>query len=109
MVAEVGWTLKTCEVCQVAKHGGTWAHGSRQKLYAGQAWQKAAIDLVGPFPDTAQRNNWILVLTAHFTRWQDTIPLLDATVATVLYKQIFVTLGCPSRIIHIRVLNLSRS
>ena len=78
MIAEIHRLLKTCEVCQVAKPGGHKPPSSRQCLYAGRPWQKVAIDLVGPMPRTQRENQWILVLTDHFTRWQDAIPLADA-------------------------------
>ena len=60
-----------------------------------------AIDLVGPFPETARRNNWVLVLTDHFTRWQNAIPLPDATaptVATALDERVFCYFGLPEQI-----------
>ena len=92
MVAKVWRILKRCEVCQVAKPEGNKPPGSRQRLYAGRPWQKVAIDLVGPLPRTRRRNQWILVLTDHFTRWQDPLSILDATaptVATTLDEQVF--------------------
>ena len=101
MVADVRRILKTCEVCQVAKPGGNKPPGSRQRLYAGRPWQKVAIDLVGPLPRTKQGNQWILVLTDHFTRWQDALPLPDATaptVATTLDERVFCYFGLPEQI-----------
>ena len=38
-------------------------------------------------PKTQRENQWILVLSDHFTHWHDAIPLVDVTapiVATVL-------------------------
>ena len=101
MSAEIRRVVKTCEVCQVAKPGGTHAAKSRQRLYAGRPWQKLAVDLVGPFPMTARGNRWILVLTDHFTRWQDAIALPDATaptVASTLDERVFCYLGLPEQI-----------
>ena len=101
MVADVRRILKTCEVCQVAKPGGNKPPGSRQRLYVGRPWQKVAIDLVGPMPKTRRGNQWILVLTDHFTRWQDALPLPDATaptVATTLDERVFCYFGLPEQI-----------
>ena len=101
MVAEVRRTLRSCEVCQVAKPGGNRPPGSRQRLYAGRPWQKVAIDLVGPLPRTRRGNQWILVLSDHFTRWQDAIAIPDATaptVATVLDERVFCYFGLPEQI-----------
>ena len=101
MVAEVRRLLRTCEVCQMAKPGGNKPPSSRQRLYAGRPWQKVAIDLVGPMPKTQRGNQWILVLSDHFTRWQDAIPLTDATaptVATALDERIFCYFGLPEQL-----------
>ena len=32
---------------------------------------------------TQRSNQWILVLSDHFTRWKEAIPLIDATAPTV--------------------------
>ena len=101
MVAEVRRLLRTCEVCQMAKPGGNKPPCSRQRLYAGRPWQKVAIDLVGPMPKTQRGNQWISVLSDHFTRWQDAIPLPDATaptVVTALDEQIFCYFGLPEQL-----------
>ena len=101
MTAEVRRTVKSCEKCQVAKHGGTKAAGGRQRLYAGRPWQKVAVDLVGPMSETPRGNKWILVLTDHFTRWQDALALPDATapvVAAALDERVFCYLGLPEQI-----------
>ena len=52
-------------------------------------------------PETDRRNKWILVLTAHFSRWQDAIALPDATaetVATALDERVFCYFGLPEQI-----------
>ena len=46
---------------QVAKLDRNQTASKIQRLYAGQSWQKVAINLVEPIPDTSQRNRWILV------------------------------------------------
>ena len=101
MTTEVRQVIKTCEVCQAAKQGGTHTAGSRQRLFAGRPWQKVAVDLVGPMPETSRGHKWILVLTDHFTRWQDALPLTDATapvVASTLDERVFCYLGLPEQL-----------
>ena len=61
------------------------------RLYAKRTWQKVAVDLVRPFSATLRGNKWVLVLTNHFTRWQDTLAQPDATppvVANALDKRV---------------------
>ena len=101
MIAEVRRLLRTCEVCQMAKPGGNKPPSSRQRLYAGRPWQKVAIDLLGPMPRTWRGNQGILVLLDHFTRWQDAIPLVDATaptVATAFDERIVCYFGLPEQL-----------
>jgi transposase InsO family protein len=101
MITMVKECIRTCETCQVAKAGGTVESKNRQRLYAGRPWQKVAIDLVGPLPETERRHRWILVLTDHFSRWQDAIPLVDATapcVAAALDERVFCYFGIPEQI-----------
>lgn len=101
MVADVRRMVRTCEVCQAAKHSRTTSSGNRQRLYAGRPWQVVSVDLVGPFPETPRGNTTILVLTDHFTRWRDAIPLVDGTaevVAHALEHRVFCYLGLPERV-----------
>ena len=100
-MADVRRILKTCEACQVAKPGGNKPPGSLQRLYVERPWQKVAIDLVGPMPKTRRGNQWIVVLTDHFTCWQDVLPLPDGTaptVATTLDERVFCYFGLPEQI-----------
>ena len=60
--------VRSCEVCQAAKHGGTEGPQGRQRLHAGRPRQKVAVDLVGPMPKMSRGNRWILVLVDHFTQ-----------------------------------------
>ena len=50
---------------------------------------------------TPRGNQWILVVTDHFTRWQDALAIPDATapvVATALDERIFCYLGLPEQL-----------
>lgn len=60
MSTDVRRLLRTCEVCQSAKHG-TMAHrGHRQYLSAGKPWQVLSTDLAGPFTSNKKENTTIL-------------------------------------------------
>ena len=101
MTTEVRGVVRSCEVCQAAKSGGNHPPEGRQRLFVDRPWQKVAVDLVGPMPETNRGNRWILVLTDHFTRWQDAIALPDATapvVATARDERVFCYLGLPEQI-----------
>ena len=101
VTAHVRRVVRSCEVCQVAKTSRKSTSKEVQRLYSGRPWQKVAIDMVGPLPATQLGNQWILVLTDHFSRWQDALPLPDATAATVaeaLDHRIFAYIGLPESI-----------
>ena len=101
MTSDIRRVVNSCEKCQAGKAGGVPKTDNRQRLHAGRPWQQVAVDLVGPFPETPRKNKWILVLTDHFTRWQDALALPDATaptVATALDERVFCYLGLPEQI-----------
>ena len=101
MTSDVRRLVKCCEICQRAKSGGLHRSTSQGPLWVGRPWQKVAIDLVGPLPLTPRGNRWILVLTDHFTRWQDALALPDATapvVAEALDSNVFSRLGLPEEL-----------
>ena len=94
--------VRKCETCQKGKKQGKMRAERGGFLFAGYPWRQVGIDLVGPFPETARGNKWILVLTDHFSRWQDALPLVDAkaeTVANALDTRVFAYLGVPE-ILH---------
>lgn len=101
MTSDVRRMVKSCEICQRAKFGGLHQPVLQGPLWVGRPWQKVAIDLVGPLPVTPKGNKWILVLTDHFTRWQDAIALPDATapmVAEALDHRVFCYFGLPEEL-----------
>ena len=54
MTAMIRRTVRSCEICQAAKHGGMKGPQGRQRLHAGRPWQKLAVDLFGPMPETSR-------------------------------------------------------
>ena len=99
--ADVRRIVCSCEICQKAKSGGLRAVGGRLRMYVGRPWQKVAVDLVWPMPETRAGNKWILVVMDHFSRWQDAIPIPDATapiVAATLDQRVFCYLGLPEQL-----------
>ena len=67
MTTMIRKAVRSCEICQAAKHGGTKGPQGKQRLHAGRSWQRVAVDLVGPMPETFRGNRWILVLVDYFT------------------------------------------
>lgn len=92
--------ITRCTQCQQAKTRGQKQRADNH-LHAGRPWQVLAIDLYGPFPKTQRGNSVVLVMTDHFTRWSDAIPLPDGkavTIAKALDERVFAYFGIPEAI-----------
>ena len=101
MTADTRRLVGSCEVCQAAKHSTHVANPNKQRLYAGRPWQVVSVDIVGPFPATPRGNTCILVLSDHFTRWRDALPIPSGAaevVADRLEERVFAYFGLPERI-----------
>ena len=101
MTADIRRLVSSCEACQAAKHSNPVPNKNRQRLQAGRPWQVLSIDLVGPLTPTPRGNTNILVLSDHFTRWRDALPVQNGsaeTIAEILEERVFCYLGVPERI-----------
>lgn len=101
LTATVRRYVKTCEACQQAKHHESKKKPSGHHLYAGRPWSVVGVDLLGPLEKSHQGNTMLLVLTDHFTRWSDAIPLPDAKATTIvkaLENSPFYYFGAPDEI-----------
>ena len=101
MASDICQTALSCEVCQQAKHSAGVTSSNRQQLYAGQPWQRLAVNLVGSLPQTVKGNIRILVSTDHFTQGSDAIAIPHGTapiIACVLDKRIFSYFGLRKKI-----------
>ena len=101
MTSMVRRVVRNCDTCQKGKKLGKTCASSWGNLFAGYPSQQVGVDLVGPFPVTSRGNKWILVLTDHFSRWQDALPIADATAETVaeaLETRVFSYMGLPKRL-----------
>ena len=67
-----------------------------------EAFEKIEIDIVGPLPETGNKNKYILTIQCNLTKYSDAIPLPDTqstTIATALAENFISRFGCP-QIIH---------
>jgi len=101
MTRDVRLRMRACKVYQASRHGPPTETAGRCRLHAGRPRQVVAVDLLGPMLMTVRGNNWILVLTDHFTRWADALAISDAsapTVARAFDQQVFCYFGLPEQI-----------
>jgi len=88
--------VQQCKICPVSKHGHSTETARRCRFHTGRPWQIIVVDLVGPIPTSERGNNWILLLTDHFTWWADALAIPNAsapTVAKALDQNVFCYFG----------------
>ena len=64
--------------------------------------QRVAMDILGPLPETARGNRYILVIGDYFTRWKEAYPMKDMnalTVAQIFVHEFIFHMGIPD-VIH---------
>ena len=67
--------------------------------------ERIAIDILGPLPETQQKNKFILVVSEYFTKWTESYPIPNqeaTTVAEKLVSEFICRFGVPLSLIHIR-------
>ena len=74
-----------------------------QTIHDAKPMELWATDIMGPLPVTARGNQYVLVISDHFMKWVETIPMANHcadTVARAFVDQSFITRhGIPDRIL----------
>ena len=84
MRADVRSWLAQGGVCVRAKGpGGRTRRNPMTIVRSGTPFERIAIDMYGPLPETARGNSKILVITCYFTKWVEAYALPDETAETV--------------------------
>ena len=90
--------VKTCRRCQERKAPQHRKRAQMVTYQVGAAWERVAIDVMGPLPQTQAGNKYILVIQDYFTKWVECHAMPDQTadtVARILVDQVFTKFGCP--------------
>ena len=64
-----------CHVCGSKKTWGKKRRSPLKQYMVGAPMERIAIDILGPFPETARKNKFILVVSDYFTKWTESYPL----------------------------------
>jgi len=70
-------------------------------VQAGYPTQITAVDLLGPLPESDQKNSYIMVVGDYFTRWMEAIPIPNQearTVANHLVDEVFMRYSVPEQL-----------
>ena len=68
------------------------------EMPVGGPLDRVATDILGPLPKSAKGNTHILVVTDHFTKWAEILPIKDTTAETCadyLLNEVFARFGTP--------------
>ena len=77
-----------CGVCAQVKNPQRRNCAPLQSIVTGYPNELLELDFVGPLPETARGNRYILVMVDHFTKWCEVAPLAQ-TDATTTCKAMF--------------------
>lgn len=96
--------VRECEACQKGKtktirEDRTLHSVSVQGL---RPFQKIAIDLAGPLPETAQGHKYLVVMVDYLTKWIEAMPAKDdkaTTVASIFLTEIVSRYGSPLEVV----------
>jgi len=86
MLSDVKNFVQKCLVCGATKPSHQKPAGEMYSHQADRPWQTLSVDLMGPYPRTANRNRYVLVTTDIFSKWTHIIPVGDATAKTICKK-----------------------
>jgi hypothetical protein len=86
-----------CDTCVASQGPRTRSHGLMHQ-YVGALFERIAIDIAGPFPESDGGNRYLLIAMDYFTKWPEVyaIPNQEAsTVADALVSSFFCHFGVP--------------
>jgi hypothetical protein len=83
MATEVQLWTAECEKCNRRKVPVPSQKAPMQSIDVGQPVELWAMDVLGPLPMTALGNQYILVMSDHFTKWVEAVPMPNQRAETV--------------------------
>ncbi|CAB0028823.1 unnamed protein product [Trichogramma brassicae] len=93
--------VKLCWICACGKKSKTSVTDMRPHQPT-KPWEMVAVDLMGPYPITARRKRFILVLTDLFSRWVEAFPIATSDtqkLITIMEDEVFGRWGYPRSIL----------
>ena len=103
LLAGNGSRIAECEKCNRRKTPVPSQKAPMQSIEIGQPMELWAMDVLGPLPMTAQGNQYVLVMSDHFTKWVEAVPMLlnqrAETVAKAFVNEVVTRHGVPSKLL----------
>ncbi len=101
MSKSVGHYVQSCSVCNKHKKPNRHARFPLTCFQAGLPMERVHLDFLGPLPQTAQGNEYVLMMVDQFTKWVECIALPSQTAevtAQAAVNQFFARFGCPFKL-----------
>ena len=93
--------VKACDICGEANNPQRKQRHALQRYTVGARFERIGVDIAGPYPETARKNSYILVISDYFSKLVEIFPLVNIqaeTVADVLFRGWIKRYGCPREI-----------
>ena len=102
MFRDVNRFCRTCNACQRRKNPMKTLSAPLQKMpVPSRPFEFVSVDHTGPLPLSLSGNRYILVISCHFTKWVECIPVRTMKAeltAEILVREIVCRYGVPTRI-----------
>lgn len=108
MYADVKSYVNSCHLCALKKNPIHHELPLKSIPYPTQPFECLGIDVLGPLPRTNAGNQYVLVITDHFTKWPIALPMKNQrahTIATLLVERVFCEHGYASVLLSDRGTN----
>ena len=102
MDADIKEFIEACLLCAKRKAHGTRKMPLQPMPVASYLWERIAMDIVGPVPESRKGNKYILVIGEYISRYVEAIALPDQTaptIATAFIHTIILKHGLPTTVL----------
>ncbi|KAK4469996.1 hypothetical protein MN116_000019 [Schistosoma mekongi] len=90
---------KSCDTCARVKSPSKHSRAKLIPMVTTAPYQRAGVDVMGPFPTSQHGNRYILVMVDYFTKWFEAVPIPQqdaATIAKVFINTWIARYGAPT-------------
>jgi Integrase zinc binding domain/Integrase core domain len=83
MQRDVQQWINSCDVCARAKGPYAKTRGPLQTYNVGAPFERCAMDVIGPLPESQRGNRCALIVSDYFTKWVEVFPIPNQEAVTV--------------------------